>query len=71
MGNYPYAMCSLALCINQYDGSPACRYAKMVPNSTMIYDIIKQFYILITDSVHLWARACTSRACISRKSQHM
>jgi len=32
----------------------------------MIYDIIKQFYILITDSVYLWARACTPRACISR-----
>lgn len=47
--NYPYAMCSLAVCINQYNGSPTCRYAKMVPNFTMIYDIIKQFYIMITD----------------------
>ena len=67
MGNYEYATCRLALCINQYDASPTCRYhAKMVPNSTMIYDIIKQFYILITDSVYLWACACTPRACASR-----
>jgi hypothetical protein len=45
MGNYQYATCSLALCTNQFDASPTCRYhAKMVPNYTMLYDINSSMY---------------------------